>query len=473
MELHKLIQRQLKKSKMAWDSLPTDQEEWQQFIQSVSNAYENSDQERYLLERSMELSSHELLSLNEKLENAQSISRLGYWSYDKEIDRIQWSNTLTEICGLNSSITPVSYEDFFKRIHLEHKELFQEKAQKLCAEHINFECEIKLKNYNDDNYCWYFVSGSCEKNLNSNCNLFSGIAMDITKRKHFETELNISNQKLVRTARLAGMADVATSVLHNIGNVLNSANVSLGLIKQNLKDDHFNKLFAITKMIKENLPNIVNYIQEDSKGKIIPRYLVNVTEYLEEKHTKLIQEIHNINKHLEHVKEIVSKQQGISRVASLKEKTFLHDLINDAIQISGGEMLQQYIQINKNYTEDNFVFTDKSKVTQILINLIKNAKEAIIENTENQTKELNISVHKNSPEESINISVEDSGLGITDDNIAKIFTFGFTTKANGHGFGLHSSVLAARELGGDLSAKSKGKNKGSVFTLTLPIQEVA
>ncbi|MDP1975016.1 MAG: ATP-binding protein, partial [Alphaproteobacteria bacterium] len=458
MELNKLIQRQLKRSGMTLDSLPTDQEEWQQFIQSVSNAYENSDQERYLLERSMELSSRELLSLNEKLENAQSISRLGYWSYDKSNDRVQWSNTLSEICGLNASITPINYENFISSIHEEHKALFQEKVNKICVDYISFDCEIRVKNYNNNDYFWYFISVTYDKNPEHGGNIFSGIAMDISKRKHFETELNVSNQKLITTARLAGMADVATSVLHNIGNVLNSANVSLGLILQKLKNDHCQKLFAVIQMIKDNLPNIVDYIKDDPKGKVVPRYLVSMGETLAKDHEVFGQEILNISKHLDHMKEIVSKQKSISRVVSLKEKTFLHELINDALQISGGENLKEYIQINKNYTENDFVLTDKSKATQIMINLIKNAKEAIIENIENKNKELSISVQKNAPEEFINISVEDSGIGITDENISKIFTFGFTTKKDGHGFGLHSSVLAARELGGDLIAKSKGFN---------------
>ncbi|MDP1724346.1 MAG: HAMP domain-containing sensor histidine kinase [Alphaproteobacteria bacterium] len=470
MELNKLIQRQLKRSGMTLDSLPTDQEEWRQFIQSVSNAYENSDQERYLLERSMELSSQELLSLNEKLENAQSISRLGYWSYDKLKDRVQWSNTLSEICGLNASITPINYENFLSSIHEEHRTLFQEKVSKICVDYTPFDCEIKVKNYNNNDYFWYFISVTYDKNPEHTSNIFSGIAMDISKRKHFETELNVSNQKLITTARLAGMADVATSVLHNIGNVLNSANVSLGLILQKLKNDHYQKLIAVIQMIKDNLPNIVDYIKDDPKGKVVPRYLVSIGETLAKDYEIFGQEIQNISKHLDHMKEIVSKQQNISRVVSLKEKTFLHELINDALQISGGENLKEYIQLNKNYTENDFVLTDKSKATQIMINLIKNAKEAIIENRENQNKELTISVQKNSPEEFINISVEDSGIGITDENISKIFTFGFTTKENGHGFGLHSSVLAARELGGDLIAESKGKNQGSIFTLILPLQ---
>jgi signal transduction histidine kinase len=470
MELHKLMQRQLKRSGMTLDSLPTDQEKWQQFIQSIDKAYENSDQERYLLERSMDLSSRELLTLNEKLENAQSVSRLGYWSYDKLNDRVQWSNTLTEICGLNASIQPISYKSFFSAIHEEHRTLFKEKVKQICIDYKIFECEIKIKNYNDDHYLWYIINVTHDKNADQIGNMFSGIAMDITKRKHFETELNISNQKLITTARLAGMADVATAVLHNIGNVLNSANVSLGMIKQNLKDDTYNKLFAIIKMIKDNLENIDTYIKEDPKGKIIPRYLVNMGDALEKDRLNFTQEIQNIAKHLDHVKEIVSKQQSISTVKGLKEKIFLHELIDDALQISGGESLQKYIKINKNYSENDFAFTDKSKITQIMINLIKNAGESILENTKNQTKEINISIQKNAFNESVDVSVEDTGIGISDENISKIFTFGFTTKKDGHGFGLHSSVLAARELGGDLIAKSKGNGEGSIFTLTLPTQ---
>ena len=68
------------------------------------------------------------------------------------------------------------------------------------------------------------------------------------------------------------------------------------------------------------------------------------------------------------------------------------------------------------------------------------------------------------------ISYIDNGIGIPADNLTRIFGHGFTTRKEGHGFGLHSGALAAKELGGALTVESDGPGKGATFTLEFPIQ---
>ena len=71
----------------------------------------------------------------------------------------------------------------------------------------------------------------------------------------------------------------------------------------------------------------------------------------------------------------------------------------------------------------------------------------------------------------VKISVMDNGVGIPCENLTRIFRFGFTTRKNGHGFGLHSGALAAHELGGALRAHSDGLGQGATFTLELPLSQ--
>lgn len=72
-------------------------------------------------------------------------------------------------------------------------------------------------------------------------------------------------------------------------------------------------------------------------------------------------------------------------------------------------------------------------------------------------------------DETARITVSDNGVGIAVENLTRIFAHGFTTKKNGHGFGLHSSALAAKELGGSLRASSEGPDRGATFILELPL----
>ena len=110
---------------------------------------------------------------------------------------------------------------------------------------------------------------------------------------------------------------------------------------------------------------------------------------------------------------------------------------------------------------------DKHKVLQILVNLIRNAKYAM-DATARRDKRLTVSIRLN-PENFVELSVTDNGIGISRDNLTRIFSHGFTTKRDGHGFGLHSGAIAAREMGGRLYARSDGANQGATFILELPL----
>jgi signal transduction histidine kinase len=70
----------------------------------------------------------------------------------------------------------------------------------------------------------------------------------------------------------------------------------------------------------------------------------------------------------------------------------------------------------------------------------------------------------------VRIVVADNGVGIPKENLTRIFNHGFTTRKEGNGFGLHSGVLAAKEMGGRLVAAGEGTGHGATFTLKLPTQ---
>lgn len=303
-----------------------------------------------------------------------------------------------------------------------------------------------------------YIEGDQERYLNAR-------SINISSRELLEL-----NQKLINTARQAGMADIATSILHNVGNILNSANVSIGLLKDTTEEPYFKRLVAILKMLKEHQNTLITYLTEDPKGQLIPEYLIEILDVLKTEDTIYIQEITNLDTHLQHIREIVAMQQAFSGISGIIEKIFLPEVIDIALQISGYTLFpDKHIQVIKIYKQTPFIMTDQTKLLQILVNLIRNAKEAITENNQNAQKEIILLIDYGQSNNEIIIKVIDHGIGIPQENLIRIFSFGFTTKPKGRGVGLNSCAIAAKELGGTLIAESEGIGKGATFTLKIPV----
>jgi signal transduction histidine kinase len=113
------------------------------------------------------------------------------------------------------------------------------------------------------------------------------------------------------------------------------------------------------------------------------------------------------------------------------------------------------------------VAVEKSKVLQILINLVRNAQHACDASNRDERR---VTLRLLAAADRIQVSVSDNGVGIAKENLTRIFNHGFTTKKDGHGFGLHSGALAAQEMGGSLNVASAGVGQGATFTLEFPIQ---
>jgi signal transduction histidine kinase len=136
--------------------------------------------------------------------------------------------------------------------------------------------------------------------------------------------------------------------------------------------------------------------------------------------------------------------------------------------MNAGALARHQLQLMRDYAADvPEILVEKHKVLQILVNLIRNAKYAC---EESDTPDKLLTVRIINGDNRVRITVEDNGVGIPPENLARIFSHGFTTRKNGHGFGLHSGALAAQELGGCLTALSEGPGRGATFTLELPAQ---
>jgi PAS domain S-box-containing protein len=292
-----------------------------------------------------------------------------------------------------------------------------------------------------------------------------GINRDITEMKLAEEKID---QELRDVSRQAGMAELATGVLHNVGNVLNSVNVAAGVLSDRL--NHHQKasgLAKLSKLLAERQNDLADFLSTDERGRQIPAYLQQLSEYIGKEQEDMRKELNELVMNVEHIKEIVSTQQSYARVLGMSETVHLPDVIEDALKIHGGAYERHGIKLIREYEDVPTMTIEKHKVLQIIINFLSNAKYACDAGNKDQ-KTVTVRIKK-LREDRVKLEVEDNGIGISPDNLMRIFTQGFTTRKGGHGFGLHSGTLVAKELGGELTVKSNGIGCGATFALEMPI----
>ncbi len=280
-------------------------------------------------------------------------------------------------------------------------------------------------------------------------------------------ELRQTQSRLVATARQAGMAEIATNVLHNVGNVLNSVNVSAELVSRKVRASKAQGLAKAVRLINEHSADLGDFLSHDAKGKLLPAYLNQLVEAIAAEQQGIVEELEHLTRSIGHIKEIVATQQSYAGASSMIEPVRLADLLEDALRIHAEALNRQRISVIKAFAATPPLLLDKHRLLLILVNLISNAKDALSVPA-NQSPTLTLSVRL-LDETTVQIRVQDDGEGIAAENLTRIFAHGFTTRKDGHGFGLHSCALAAMEMGGSLTAHSDGPDRGATFTLELPI----
>ncbi|AMZ70720.1 MULTISPECIES: DAHL domain-containing protein [Pseudomonas] len=281
-------------------------------------------------------------------------------------------------------------------------------------------------------------------------------------------ELMEAERELVDAARMAGMAEIATNVLHNVGNVLNSVNISAELVTRKLRNSKTIGLTKAVKMMNEHAEDLGQFITHDEKGRLLPRYFNELVDSIAAEQAVLIDELAQLTKSIDHIKEIVTTQQTYAGAARLIEPLNVSDLFEDALRMNSGALSRHHVTVIKEYQDVPAIMGDKHRLLLILINLISNAKFAM-SHTSEHPREMTLGI-RILDETTLCLSVKDRGEGISPENLARIFNHGFTTRKDGHGFGLHSCALAAVEMNGRLYVHSDGPGQGALFTLEVPLE---
>ena len=294
-----------------------------------------------------------------------------------------------------------------------------------------------------------------------------GIAEDITERKQAEIELERVNQDLLRASREAGIAEITSGVLHNVKNVLNSINVSAGVIVSQVQQSRCGGLEKVAAMMREHAGDLGAFITQDPKGKLLPQYLEQLAQQLSKDRESVLAELKQFQESVQHIKDVVTMQQSYAKMGGTSTTVKPVELMEDALRIVSASLARHNIQLAREYGENlPDITVEKHKVLQILVNLLRNAKDACQASNRPDRKLL---LRASNGGQFVRLAVTDNGVGIPQENLGRLFEHGFTTKKEGHGFGLHSCARVVRDLGGELKAHSDGPGTGATFSLTLPI----
>jgi len=417
----------------------------------------------------------EALRTNEaQLSNAMKIAHLGYWEYDVADDQFAFNDQFYDIFHTTAkqvggyTMKPARYAELF--LHPDDRQVVaieMKKALETTDPQYNRQLEHRIV-YATGEIGYISVRFVVVKDKQGRTIKTFGANQDITDRKRAEIELKNTHEKLLETSRMAGMAEVAADVLHNVGNVLNSINVSTTVITEKVSESEVANLEKLASIVNDHIEDLGTFFTEHPQGKHIPVYLTEVSKLLIDEQAETISRLQVLSDNVQHIKDIVSTQQSYAKVSGVEVTTSITRLVEDAIQINSAGLQRHGTRLIREFEELPDVEINKQKVLQILVNLISNAKYAS-SSSEKEEKIITIRIYKH-VEDQFRIVVSDNGVGISRDNLTRIFSHGFTTKKHGHGFGLHSSALASKEIGGSLTVHSDGVRQGAAFTLELPFK---
>jgi PAS domain S-box-containing protein len=290
---------------------------------------------------------------------------------------------------------------------------------------------------------------------------FTLFARDITERRDAEAAMQRLRGQLLEASRLAGRAEVASGVLHNVGNVLNSVNVSVSEMRT-----------AADRMRVDSLRKVAGLLAEEIGDEPTPKRAKALTllhalvDHIGDERERLLDEANRLGERLKHIHAILRAQQKLARTREVVEEVDVDELIRSALPLDES-WREAGIELSCEVEQPvPRLVCDRHKLLQILVNLLRNARDAVREMPAGTGRVL---VRGRTTEGGrVSMAVVDNGIGIALEHRERIFGHGFTTKEDGHGFGLHSSALLAAELGGTLRFESDGPGRGTTFTLELP-----
>ncbi|HZW11173.1 MAG TPA: ATP-binding protein [Phycisphaerales bacterium] len=468
--MHPILERQLKRGGLSGSVPPGDSAAWAAFLGAVGNAYAHADQDRDLLERSLALSSEEMGELHAQLAAERDMVTRVICSLDEGVCAVDRSGRILFANPCAARLLRLPADADARRAPL-HELVRARTGDGRCLGDLLRSADAGVRAAGDENRLVIdgdergFISFSLTplgaEGAGAVLTLF-----DATERKRLEAERAELNRQLLEASRAAGMAEVATGVLHNVGNVLNSVNVSASVASEVAAALRTRQVGQVGALLRQNKPRLAEFLGADPAGSRIDEFLIQLGEHLEAERARVLSELDQLRSSVDHIREIVAAQQSYATKGGVREYEPLAPLVEEALRVSAASLARHSVRVVRDYRPAPAVLIERHQVLHILVNLISNAKQALSARAPEE-REIAVSIAPDG--DAVIIRVCDNGCGIAPENLTRVFAHGFTTRRDGHGFGLHSAALAVSAMGGSIAAASDGPGRGAAFTVRIPI----
>jgi signal transduction histidine kinase len=406
----------------------------------------------------------ELEALSIRFGIATRAAHAGVWEWQESSDELWWDDTMYAIYALPAETFRPTHASVVAMIHPDDLALAQAAWESALRD--SGQLCVQFRVVRPDSSIVHVDSLAVVVTDSSTAHRrMVGITLDVSERVHAEQRERLLQKQLREASHQSGMAEVATGVLHNVGNVLNSLGISSSTAQARLRAAQFDRVERVATLLDAHRAGLGDFLTTDPRGQRLPEYLGALGMQLKRDAEGLQDEIDAINGHVRYLREIVQAQQSFARVGGAEEAVNVRELVEAALTLKGQDLRDA--EITRDIAEIPEVWTDRYKLLQIIVNFIANAGDAM---TANESGGRRIAIRARCVHDQLEIAVEDSGVGIPADLLPRVWEFGFTTKTHGHGFGLHSAAVAAQQLGGTVAAHSAGPGQGACFSVKIPVR---
>jgi len=405
--------------------------------------------------------------MTRRFDMATRAAHVGFSERDANLEIVWWSDVTFEIFGQDPAAFTPTNDTWLELIQAEDREGIRGKVIDLAKSLGPVDWNYRIVRSDGEMRHIQSMGAPAESQSASvqGANAFYFTDIDVTARIHAEQREEALQGQLREKSHQAGMAEIATGVLHNVGNLLNSLSAANTTARSELQSLRLDRLEQATNLLRSNRDTLAAFLTDDDRGRHLPDYLTALSAHMTRSSLAIRAELDATEQFLRHLSDIVSAQQEMAGVGGRCESLRLDELVDTALLVHFSELAR--IEVVREYEELPVITTDRHKLLQIVVNLISNSIHAVQECATCQPR---VALTLARDGDHARLTVEDSGIGMSDEILSKIWRFGFTTKPTGHGFGLHNSANAAHEIGATIAAHSDGVGKGSRFTLRLPLQ---
>jgi len=409
----------------------------------------------------------DLEALSMRFGIATRAANAGVWEHRVQTGEIWWNETMYAIYGCSTATFKPSLQAAVAMIHPD--DLGTAQAAWDNALHGSNQLHVQFRIVRPDGNIAHVDSlATVVTDPDGSDPRLVGISLDISARVAAEQRERRLQKQLREASHQSGMAEVATGVLHNVGNVLNSLGVASTTAQTRLKAWQIHRVGQVAAMLKENRGTLAEFLTNDDRGRRLPEYLASLAAQLQSDIDATGQDFEAIGGHVQYLRQIIQAQQSFARMGGAHDEVDVSELLETALTLKAQDL--KGVEITRDIGDLPIVKTDRYKLLQIVVNFVANAYDAVIENSSTAPR---IAIRVRTVLDRLEIAVEDSGVGIAPEQLARVWEFGFTTKTHGHGFGLHSAAVAAQQLSGTVSAESGGIGLGARFCVTIPINSAA